>query len=487
MINPMIKVIDKIKDKFRLIIVTLTLILLVFGLSLAIYHIRSYAIGRSTMATSLIISDFSTYPSASDAIWDDTQFPNGQVHFKVSVRGKTGTIDFFLWQNCPGYVKGTVYTDATLATVCGKAPDYTTSVDRNNLYYDHEFDSIYANAGSFKPVILVRRGNIFMHSTLNVVLKPNVDLWSESNSDINVIPPFNIDGVGYAPANQVVNSIAYNDYVRLNWAVKGAPTGTVCTATSSDNKWVGSKTTTGPATPPYFWMKGGQYFYKLSCITPDSVTNSDQLTLNIPPKVELQASGYDQNGDYKTSALAENGTTTYLGSIPPIIMGAIIHLDGWATGADSCTLTSSPPDLIDLSKSTGTLVRVPLFDNDSVVGISGASTFTMTCKRTVTGSSGNPVVLEGFASVSVITSKGNGAFQGNNRIEAMIFCNNAITTLSGGNNIEFVGAIAAKDFNIDAKSLNVRFYYDFSGDDKVPPGFKYLNIPTPKETGNAGN
>lgn len=74
---------------------------------------------------------------------------------------------------------------------------------------------------------------------------------------------------------------------------------------------------------------------------------------------------------------------------------------------------------------------------------------------------------------------GNVTIQGNNKIEAPIFANGSITV--SGNNATMIGSYVASDFVINNKS-GVRFFYDYRLDSGWPPGFRYFNMPTAKNS-----
>lgn len=84
-----------------------------------------------------------------------------------------------------------------------------------------------------------------------------------------------------------------------------------------------------------------------------------------------------------------------------------------------------------------------------------------------------------------IIAYGNITLGGNNKIQAMAFTKGDFDA-TGATNIEWKGSIVANHFIVTG-SANVRFFYDYNSVDKVPPGFRYLNLPASKETGNTGN
>ncbi|MDO8444404.1 MAG: hypothetical protein Q7S80_02790 [bacterium] len=75
---------------------------------------------------------------------------------------------------------------------------------------------------------------------------------------------------------------------------------------------------------------------------------------------------------------------------------------------------------------------------------------------------------------------GNCTFNGNNKVQAMVFCENKFTALGNG---EFTGSFVASDFEINPSS-SVLFSYDPAFDSSQPPGFRNLAMPGTKEVGN---
>jgi hypothetical protein len=282
----------------------------------------------------------------------------------------------------------------------------------------------------------------------------------------------------YSPTVQMVNTIAYGQYARLKWDVRGVPAGNTCTASSSAGApvWTGSKALSGVA--DLGQMTGGSFVYRLTC-SYASTTNYDEITLNIPPYVELTGSIPSF-----TAVTATNSQTVNINSVAnPAPLNAGVTLSGYTKGADRCTITSSPAGYVPSPTSYTTAVtstRIGVFSNKISTGINGTTSFTLACSRTISG-----VTRSSFATIRVFASTGNCAFKGNNDIQAMTFCKNSLVTLNGGDNIQLKGSFVASNFSIDSDSDNVRFMYDFDTRDKTPPGFNYLNIPSPKEVGNS--
>jgi len=80
----------------------------------------------------------------------------------------------------------------------------------------------------------------------------------------------------------------------------------------------------------------------------------------------------------------------------------------------------------------------------------------------------------------IVDNNNNCTFEGNNNIQAMMFCKGTLS--ASGDSIDFKGSFIARAFSLLKQNIN--FYYDYNTGDKVPPGFKYLNMPSAKEVGN---
>ncbi len=477
---------DKINKMNRsiMLLAALVLIVLVF---FALRYARTSAVGASLFTNSLIISDYSTAPSAlpvSGAIWDSASFPAGKVNFNVNVRGRRGVINYYFWSSCsPAYNGGNVYSVADLNAICTRNYDYNHSINTSSLWRNHTFSFTYATAGVYRAVIMVERNGVFIHKSMPIELKPYIDLSIEysDNSAFPIPISHDADGV-YTPTVQTVNDIDYDQFARLRWSVKGVSATTTCTPTGSGG-WSSSGQKGINGTYDLGRMSGGTYTYRLTC-SYNSSTNYDEITVNIPPKVELQGliPGFDP-------VIAGNNETIDLGSITAgMALNSIVYLTGWSTGANKCDLKSDPaaavwPFTINVPSIVG---RRQLFINQASNGINGTTNFILECTRDA-----NPPViplpLTSRATVRVVSSSGNCAFKGNNNIQAMTFCKNSLLTLNSADNIQMKGAFVAKNFSIDNGTDNIRFFYDYNTGDKVPPGFRYLNIPSPKEVGNSGN
>ena len=487
--------IKKLKNKLlisrKMLFLASVSFVLVFLTVAFIYIQRTSALGGSIFNNSLIISDFSTTPSVlpiANVMWNDISVPHtNDVKFNVSVRGRSGVVNYSFWSNCSGYDPNTIYNTASLQTVCNKIPDYSSATSTSSLWQNKIISFTYAEAGNYKPVILVERNGVFMHKSVDVSLKPYVDLSVESANDSVFTAPVATNAVGvYAPAAQTVNTINYGQFARLKWLIKGVPAAAICTpSVSSLGGWAGSgRKTSFDSTYLLGDMSvGGTYTFRLTC-SYNGVTNYDELTINIPPKVELRATVFGF-----PSATSFNGQTIGLSSIDlGVPLNSIVTLNGWSTGADKCTLSSLPPAAFptEFANSLSITGKQPSFVNRTSKGINGTTDFILTCTR----NSNPPIIptaLTSSATIRVYSSSGNCAFKGNNTIQAMTFCKNSLVTLNGADNIQMTGSFVAKSFLLDNVSDNIRFFYDYNTGDKIPPGFKYLNIPSPKEVGNTGN
>lgn len=79
-----------------------------------------------------------------------------------------------------------------------------------------------------------------------------------------------------------------------------------------------------------------------------------------------------------------------------------------------------------------------------------------------------------------IIVKGNVVLNGNNIVRAPIFSTGSISI--NGNNAFLYGSYIANSFNISSQRQGVRFFYDYRLDSGWPPGFRYFNMPTAKNS-----
>ncbi len=483
--------IKKLKNKLlisrKMLFLASVSFVLVFLTVAFIYIQKTSALGGSIFNNSLIISDFSPTPNVlagTGIIWNDSSVSHtNDVNFNVSVRGRSGVINYNFWSNCPGYDPNTIYNTASLQTVCNKIADHSSATITSSSWQNKAIPFTYAQAGNYKPVILVERNGVFMHKSMDISFKPKVNLSVEYSDDASFNPaikPVASAGDVVFNGTEVINNISYNQYARLNYNFWGMPNGSSCTATTTG---VGAPSWTGlfsPGTSALNNMPGGSFVYKMKCDY-NGASGEDQITLNVSPGVKLQAIAG------ATSATAINKETIDLGTITAgIPLNTSVTINGWTTGADRCTLSGAPSGLITDSPlntnfSSQNTEKIVYSDIKST-GINGTSTITLKCFRTI-----GATTLDSTAIIRVYSSSGNCAFKGNNTIQATTFCKNSLVTLNGADNIQMTGSFVAKSFSIDSVSDNIRFFYDYNTGDKIPPGFKYLNIPSPKEVGNTGD
>ena len=84
--------------------------------------------------------------------------------------------------------------------------------------------------------------------------------------------------------------------------------------------------------------------------------------------------------------------------------------------------------------------------------------------------------------LGIIVRGGNLRFNGNNKIQAAVFVEDGEIISSNVNNIVGIGSFAAKKFNFTGNPYGIRFFYDYRLDSTWPPGFRYFNMPTAKNT-----
>lgn len=467
---------EKMDRKNLLIMASVVLAFIVLSF-FAFRYVKISALGGGLLNNSLIINNFSTNP-ASPVVWSANTA--GTVNFDVWVRGRSGVIDYYLWSHCPNYNASTVYDENSLATVCGKAADTTESVIAPNRFDNNNLTYTYLKAGKYKPVVLVRRNGVYIHKSYTFDLQPLVDVYASNSKDnvtYNALP--GLQGK-YSPGDVQTQSILYADYLKIGWDVLGINAADVYTCTASVN-WAGPKGLNGPD-PERGPMTGGSYRYRLTCTYNSNgfgnVSKYDEITINVPPRVELTGN--------PSGLLPLTATTGQTQSFVGVALNNTVTLsDALVRGANACNLSSVPPGVIIPRNKAGLTTNATynlngLFGVGAVasIGLAGTTTFSLSC----TGPGG-----VSFAELKAIVSEGNCAFGGNNQIQSFVLCKNSLTTLNGGDNLDLKGAFVARSFNIDSASDNIRFFYDYNTGDKVPPGFRYLNIPSPKEVGNSGN
>lgn len=75
---------------------------------------------------------------------------------------------------------------------------------------------------------------------------------------------------------------------------------------------------------------------------------------------------------------------------------------------------------------------------------------------------------------------GNLKFEGRNKTQMANFTTGNINI--NANYIDAIGSYAAQNFIVNNNRSGIRFYYDFRLDSGWPPGFRYFNMPTAKNT-----
>ena len=74
---------------------------------------------------------------------------------------------------------------------------------------------------------------------------------------------------------------------------------------------------------------------------------------------------------------------------------------------------------------------------------------------------------------------GDVTLKGKNRIKAPIFARNITIE---GDNVTLIGSYTAENFVVNSDRMNVRFLYDFHLESGWPPGFRWFNMPTAKNS-----
>lgn len=140
--------------------------------------------------------------------------------------------------------------------------------------------------------------------------------------------------------------------------------------------------------------------------------------------------------------------------------------------AGGCSITTTP-NVGTYNNLNGT---ADLITAGTTASITEMIAVALTCTNTALG-------ITETASATINVESGNAIFKGNNDIQALIMSKGSFVLT--GPNSDFIGSFVAKDFNLDANtSPNVRFFYDYSFNDYIPPGFRYLNLPKSEEVGN---
>lgn len=443
-------------------------------------QIKSFAMPPAaiTMINSLSVDLTSNADLADDAVWN-TGRVNGLVSFDAHVTGRTGNIDYFFWPDCynPALAATATY-DQTVAA-CGAPLTYANNpgLVLSNTYTGITYD--YPQAGIKYPRIIVARNGINSPLTsITIYLKPSMSFRAETLTTTDG------DSENITWISQPGSTIQayYHDSVRFVWTVKGIiDPSTLCEATQSasgsDITWTGTKNPTGTETLGE--ISGGTHTFTLTCHTSVDAwrdrSNTRTLTFIVSPAVSLKAELVQSP---TTNITSTNGQTlAFNAGGAGIPINSKIKLTGSFFGPiTTCSINSSQSSYI---VPTNPFTFTTSGSQTTTIPVDQASDFTLSCSYT-----SGATTSTSWTKIQAIIAEGNCAFYGDNKIQALFFCKNSFSAMNGADNLDMKGSIVAKGFDITSSSYNVFFQYDQRLADKEPPGFRYLNIPRPKEVGN---
>jgi len=157
---------------------------------------------------------------------------------------------------------------------------------------------------------------------------------------------------------------------------------------------------------------------------------------------------------------------------PRVAPDANFNLKWNVKNATTCTFASEPVNPAWDARSSSTFASLDWSSNVDI-RIANTTLFKLTC-------SNGPD--NGYDEITVSINGGICTFNDKNTIQAYVFCENAFNL--NGSNSTFNGSVSSKNMSIGDSSANNSFNYGYDVDGAAPPGFKYLNIPSPSEVGN---
>lgn len=120
------------------------------------------------------------------------------------------------------------------------------------------------------------------------------------------------------------------------------------------------------------------------------------------------------------------------------------------------------------------------------VAYRGVGTIIINASKEVVIKEGAEIVpADSQSFLGIIVRGGKLTFEGNNKIQAAVFVEDDSIKSNEGvtvDNITAIGSFAAENFDFGSNARGIRFYYDYRLDSGWPPGFRYFNMPTAKNT-----
>lgn len=196
-----------------------------------------------------------------------------------------------------------------------------------------------------------------------------------------------------------------------------------------------------------------------------------------------------------TSGTVLSASVSIAVTVPPPPTSSI---DLKANGFSPLTINSSSSVLVTWSGSNvGLCTKTVILGTDpawtgSASGTSGSyntpvlnesTTYKLDCASSILGAPNVITEIKIIFSIPVI-SKGHCTFKGNNKVNAVMLCQTEFKLDSTASNSYFTGSFVADEFKVTSGLYNIDFIYNPQLDNSWPPAFRYLNMPSPKETGN---
>jgi len=411
--------------KAKISIIVSTVIIVALGLLWFRFDESILALTNQETPNMVLGAEFAISPA-------EVIYPNAVV-FKTRIEGiKVGeTVNFTYWLNCPD--ESIDFNHLSKKEVCGD-PAQDPSLGKRLIGINGVINipsQSYSQSGKYTAKILIEGRGDKIERRSTVMVKPKIDL--------------KVNGVYDTSANIPIGSD-----LLLSWEVLGLSKNGKCLSS-----WGGEKQPKGTET-----LRGlniSNTDYSLTCTGSDGSSNTDTVKVTSVPKVSIRYKDDLNSSQNSGEAKAVFGSGSAL----------IWESSGTGNAPTPC-----------LGKGTDPLwdgKQLPANGSFEISGLSSSTNYAIEC----VGDGG-----KNEASILVKVNKGNCAFQGDNEINAVFFCQNKLAVLSNSDNINFTGSYVASDFNISTISKNIHFYYQPNLDQNWPPGFKYLSLPSTQETKN---
>jgi hypothetical protein len=384
------------------------------------------------------------------SVYNSTEYKD--LTMTASIGGfATGSTMYYFWWDCAS----TATDPEVIQQECRQwlqTPSGSTELTRN--FFGTEQKPVLA--GNYRALVVAKRGvSDYKAASISYTILPSVDI--------------DITGAkitGISPDYKDVYSSDFN----IKKVISGIPTSAVdaCLLTKTEpspGSNYGDKSI-NPIVYPETTPTSPRYRYNLKC-TYNGVSNEVSKNVMVAPYVGLNITSGSQS---LTSTNLLDQTMT---GVP---MNSKLQATFYTEGSTSCVATASPSATMSTRNSATTgKIRTVAFDTVLSNPMTDDTVFSLEC----TGAGGTSTT-----SLSVKQSKGYCQIAGNSNIQAMMFCDAGFIIPDGNNNTELKGSFVAKNFDIGNSNKNIRFFYDYTLDTNVPPGFRFLNMPKPKETGN---